>query len=73
MSLTYTGQSADTETGKRYRATGSNSGEMIIVDVSSEVLDDHGEDAAKRKGSDKYDNGDYEDDVVLVRSADFNK
>ena len=71
MPLTYTGQSTRTETGVRYAAIGSKSNEQIVVEVSQEVLDDHGEDAAKRKGSDKYDNNDYIGNIVYVRTRDF--
>jgi hypothetical protein len=55
----------------RYEAIGSKSSEQIIVDVSQEVLDEYGEDAAKLKASEKYDNNDYTGNIVYVHTSDF--
>jgi len=73
MSLTYSGRSATNPNtlGTNYQATGSKAGEAVVVDVSRESLDDHGEDACLCKGSDKYDAGDYTGSTITVRNADF--
>lgn len=70
MPLLYTGESMKTMTGTSYRATGSQ-GELIIVEVSHEALQDYGEPSCLRKGSNKYDSGEVSNNIVSVRTSDF--
>jgi hypothetical protein len=69
--LSYTGASAQNQNGgTNYQAKGSK-GEAVVVDVSRETLDDHGEWAAQNKASEKYDAGQFVGNVVTVHTTDF--
>lgn len=72
MPLSYTGDSINTLTGTNYRANGSN-GEPVIVEISHEALQDHGEGACQQKGSEKYDGGLGSGNKIYVRISDFNQ
>ncbi len=74
MSFEYTGvKVTNGEGGTNYQAKDGTIN--IVVNVSSEVIQDHGEWLAKEKGSQKYASGDYKIDgdnrIVSVRTTDF--
>ena len=70
MPLSYTGESMNTMTGTSYKASGSQ-GELVIVEISHEALQDYGEAACQQKGSQKYDSGAISNNKVYVRTGDF--
>jgi hypothetical protein len=53
-----------------YKAIGSQ-GELVIVEGSHEAIQDYGEDAVQQKASEKYDAGLVSNNIVTVRTADF--
>lgn len=70
MPLSFTGESLQTMNSTNYKATGSQ-GELVIVEASHEALQDFGEDAVHRAASRKYDAGRVSNNMVSVRTSDF--
>jgi hypothetical protein len=62
--------SLETINSTNYKAIGSQ-GELVIVEGSHEAIQDYGEDAVQQKASDKYDAGLVSNNIVTVRTADF--
>jgi len=72
MAITYTGTTAVTSTGKNYQAKDITTGDKILVKISRESLQDHGENVCRQKGDEKHSNGKTEQDgSIIVRTADF--
>ena len=72
MGLKYTGDTLETQHGTSFKATDSNSGRIIVVRVSSEVMRDYGSDCGKRVGEEKYDKRQFlSDGFVEVRTEDI--
>ena len=70
MPLDYMDQKLQHISGFTHQAKGRDD-EAITVQVSGEALTDFGELHCLRKASDKYDAGQYTNQVVVVRTTDF--
>jgi hypothetical protein len=70
LPLQYTGEHHISLSGTRFKAIGSQ-GEHIMVQGSHEAIEDYGEDAVKRKGSDKYDAGETREGTLIILTSDF--
>jgi hypothetical protein len=71
MPLQYTGMKVPNPNGGvSFRCT-DQGGKTVAVHASDEVVHDFGELAVLKKGSDKFDAGSINDNVVTVYTTDF--